>query len=190
MEIRTFVALPLDEAVRDRLAAAREALAAAAPAVRVRWVARANLHLTVKFLGGVDERLLAEVCRAAGEVAAAGGPFEFRVRGLAPVPARGPLRMIWAGIEEATGRLTELAERLERTFREMGYKEERRAFHPHLTLGRVKSPRGADALRDAARARAETDFGLQPAEEIVVFSSELTRDGPVYTAVARAPLGG
>ena len=187
MDIRTFLALELCEGTRSRLAAAQERLASAG--ARVRWVDRRNLHLTVKFLGGVEDRALGEVCAVADRVAGGVEPFEFAVRGLTAVPKAGALRMIWAGIDEPTGRLGRLNELLEQSFAALGFKEEKRAFRPHLTLGRVKGPRGVDELRAAAGAYADTGFGRQRADELVVFSSELTADGPIYTALSRSPLG-
>ncbi len=188
MLVRTFLALPLDDGIQGRLVAAQESLASAG--ARVRWVARENLHLTVKFLGGVEDRALGEVCAAAKRSAGEVEPFAFAVRGLSAVPNAGPLRMIWAGIDDPTGRLGSLNELLEKSFAALGFKEEKRAFRPHLTLGRVKGGRNASQLRAAAGEWRETDFGEQPAEELIVFSSELTPDGPIYTALSRAPLAG
>ena len=72
----------------------------------------------------------------------------------------------------------------------MGFKAERRAFRPHLTLGRVKGGRPAGGLRAAAGGLADAEFGLEPATELVVFSSELSRHGPTYAALDTAGLGG
>ena len=98
--------------------------------------------------------------------------------------------MIWAGVAEPTGRLQTLNDRLERAYAALGFKAERRAFRPHLTLGRVKPGRDVDRLRAAAAEYAETDFGIQSGEELIVFSSKLSGGGPTYSPLGRAPLGG
>ncbi len=187
MATRTFLALPLGQDVVDRLVAAQRELMGAE--ANVRWVARENLHLTVKFLGSVEDADLAEVCRAARDLAGGCEPFEFAVRGLTAVPPAGQMRMVWAGVEEPSGRLARLAEAVEEAYAAMGFKRETRRFRPHLTLGRVKSGRNVAELRAGTARFAETDFGTQRAEELIVFASELTPDGPVYSSLAKAPLG-
>jgi 2'-5' RNA ligase len=187
MVTRTFIAVPLDEVIVARLVEAQRRLAAAD--AQVRWVVRQNLHLTVKFLGDVAETRLHEVCRVAAEVGRQVQPFEFAVGGLVAVPPGGQVRMVWAGIEEYTGELAKLNALSERAYAELGYKAENRRFHPHLTLGRVKSGCNADALRAAVAEFADADFGLQPAERVIVFASQLTPDGPVYSPLTKVRLG-
>ena len=187
MATRTFLALPLGPGMVDRLVRAQQELMRIA--AHVRWVARENLHLTVKFLGSVEDGDLAEVCRVARELAGRCEPFEFVVRGLTAVPPAGQMRMVWAGVEEPSGRLARLAQAVEEAYAAMGFKRETRRFRPHLTLGRVKSGKNVAELRAGTARFAETDFGSQRAEELVVFASELTPHGPVYSSLAKAPLG-
>lgn len=149
-----------------------------------------NLHLTVKFLGDVDDRLLGDVCSAAEAAAAQVEPFEFAVAGLSAVPPRGLLRMIWAGVTEPSGRLGKLNDLLEAAYAEMGFRVEKRAFRPHLTLGRVKGGGGLDRLRAAAEKYAQTDFGTQSAKKVIVFASKLGPGGPTYTPLHTAGLSG
>jgi RNA 2',3'-cyclic 3'-phosphodiesterase len=186
MRTRTFLALPMDIGIIDRLVKAQDRLAQAG--ADVRWVDRANLHVTVKFLGGVEDRELDQVCSIAQEIASQVEGFEFVVQGLVAQPATGQLRMVWAGIEEATGRLTQLQEMAEKAYAGLGFKQENRLYKPHLTLGRVKTGRNVDELREAVHEFAQTDFGVQGADELIVFSSQLEREGPTYTALATAPL--
>lgn len=187
MPVRTFLALPLDERIVKSLVEAQRSLSAAG--AHVRWVQPENLHLTVQFLGDVEETLLPEVCRLAEGAAGQSEPFEFSVAGLLSAPPAGRMRMVWVGIEEPTGRLEAMHARLEEAYAQLGFKTENRRFHPHLTLGRVKSGRNVEELRAAVRGYAETAFGVQPAEELIVFSSQLTADGPIYSPLGRAPLG-
>lgn len=188
MAVRTFLGLPLAEGiVAGLLKAQRELMDAGG---HVRWVSGGNLHLTVKFLGAVEDRDLGEVCRLAEAAAAQVQPFEFVVKALSSVPPAGQMRMVWCGIEEATGRLARLAELLEQAYVGMGFKRENRRFRPHLTLGRVKAGRNVDQLRAAVARFADANFGTQPAKELIVLSSQLTPDGPIYSPLATAKLGG
>jgi 2'-5' RNA ligase len=186
MPVRTFVAIPLAEAITARLVKAREALA---PGARVRWVEANNIHLTLKFLGGVNDADLAEVCRLAGQIAARTERFALSVAGLLAVPPAGELRMVWAGVVERTGRLEKLQATLEQAYAHLGFRAENRRFHPHLTLGRVKSGQDVRHLREAVAGFSGTDFGTQQAEELVVFASQLTPAGPIYSPLKTAPLG-
>ena len=187
MSLRTFLALPLDEEIVERLVDVQRSLASAG--ARVRWVAGENLHLTIKFLGDVTDEQLGEVCRVAEAVAAQIEPFEFSVASVTSVPPAGAMRMVWVGIDEPTGRLEKLHELLEESYAAMGFGKENRSFRPHLTLGRVKGGQNVRQLRAAVSEIAETDFGITSVNELIVFSSQLTPDGPVYSPLAKAKLG-
>jgi 2'-5' RNA ligase len=187
MPQRTFLALDLDEATLDRLEAARRELAVSGSLAR--WVGRENLHLTLTFLGDVPDEMLAQVCDLTAGAAGFVQPFEYGVRGLQAVPPAGPLRMIWADVLEPSLHLAELQANLAAAMAGLGLRQEERAFRPHITLARIKGGQGAQALRQGARQHAQTDFGTQYAEEVVVYGSRLTPQGPVYTPVSRAPLG-
>jgi RNA 2',3'-cyclic 3'-phosphodiesterase len=187
MSQRTFLALDLEEATIDRLLAVQRKLDD--PGAGIRWVDRDNLHLTLIFLGDVPDEGLSEVCELSAAAAGLVQPFEYGIRGVECVPPAGPLRMIWAGVEDPTGRLAELQDRLRTALTGLGLHEETRSFHPHITLARAKSGKSAAAVRQAAREDATTDFGVQFAQEVVVYGSRLTPEGPVYTPSARARLG-
>jgi 2'-5' RNA ligase len=98
--------------------------------------------------------------------------------------------MVWAGVEEESGRLKQLNALLETACEALGFKAEKRAFRPHLTLGRVKGGRNVDRLRAAADDYADADFGECAVDKLIVFSSELGPGGPTYAALSHAPLGG
>ncbi len=194
MAQRTFLALDLEEATLDRLAELPGRLRA--PDAGLRWVSRDSLHLTLIFLGDVPDETLPEVCRLARGVAADIEPFEWEVRGVLCVPPAGSLRMIWAGVADATGRLAELAERLRAALAGLGLHEEERRFRPHVTLARVRGERrggrqlpASGDIRQAARELVDADFGLQFADELIIYGSRLAPDGPIYTPAARVKLG-
>ena len=98
--------------------------------------------------------------------------------------------MVGAGVSDSSGGVAVLHGELEGALRGLGLHEENRAFKPHLTLARVRFAPGADELRRRAEPLRDTDFGTQHAEELVVYTSELTPRGAVYTPVSRARLGG
>jgi len=187
MSTRTFLSLDLDDAAIERLAKIQQRLAATG--AKVRWTAPENQHVTMKFLGDVTDADLPRVCETAAEIAAGVESFEFAVERIVSVPPAGHMRMVWADIGDPTGRMAELADLLNDAYAAMGYKAENRRFKGHLTLGRVKRGANVGALRDQIDRVGDVGIEPQYADELVVYASELTSEGPIYTALSRAPLG-
>jgi len=187
MAIRTFLALDLDASVRRAIAAAAGQLPVDGSTVR--WVAPQNLHVTMKFLGDVPDADVMGICRAVEDAAARLAPVEFDIVGLECMPARGPVKMIWAGVRETERALTRTFDGLESAMEALGFDVERRAFRPHVTVGRVRYCGDPAGLRQAVARLGDEQFGTQTAGEVVVYSSQLTKQGPVYVAMAHCKLG-
>lgn len=184
---RTFLALDIDEDARRRLAELPRRVGE--HDAKVRWVEPENLHITLNFLGDISGETLANVCEAASQCAAEVEPFEFHLQGLLPVPPQGrKLRMFWAGVQEPTGRLVKLQDKLADAMGDLGLRREDRAYRPHITVARVKFARNPDRLRSAVEPLGGEDFGTVLCESVTVYTSELGPDGPTYTAVARSEL--
>ena len=182
--MRAFIGIEPSDEVRAALARVQQELARC-PA-KVKWVPSGNVHLTLKFLGEIDDETAAKV-RAAMAKAAGGGPFAFRVEGVGCFPPRGRPRTIWAGVADGADDVVRLFKNLDRALRRAGFEKERR-FVPHLTIGRVKSPKGAEQLTPLIERHAATVFGTCSAERMVLFRSTLTPDGAVYDAVGEQAL--
>ncbi|MCL2701126.1 MAG: RNA 2',3'-cyclic phosphodiesterase [Phycisphaerae bacterium] len=187
MSLRTFIAVELDVPILAGLVRAQGELASVGG--KINWVARANLHVTMNFLGDVADEAIAEVCRRMAAAAGRVEPFEFAVRGLACTPSHGPVRMIWGLVDDPSGLLAVLHDELANQFASMGLRQENREYRPHVTLARVKYVENPARLRGAVRAFADTEFGAQHGEELVAFTSTLTKEGPIYAPLARAGLG-
>ena len=185
--MRTFVAIDIDEALRRVLARAEEELAQEGD--KIKWVEPQNFHLTLHFLGEVGDDVIHDACELSGQVARHVEPFEFSVSRLSCQPTRGQLRMIWADIADPTGRLTELHRELGLALGEMGLRQEDRRFRGHITLARIRYVRHPQRLRSAVREYGLDAFPLQHADEVVAYTSQLTPEGPVYTPLARLPIG-
>lgn len=163
--VRTFVALHLDEAIRRRIDARVDRSLKG-----VRWVCGRPIHLTLKFLGEVEESRVPTLREALACVRMA--PFEIRVRGIGSFP-----RVIWAGVE---GPVASLAERIEAACIPLGFAREDRPFKPHATIGRVKKGR--------VRCESDADFGAQRVESFALMKSDLRPEGPVYTELETFPV--
>jgi 2'-5' RNA ligase len=186
---RTFIGIDIGEGIRAGAVALQEALARTGATVK--WVEAANLHVTLLFLGEVDDRELHAVCQAVKEVAAGEPPFALRVSGVGAFPTARRPKVVWAGVTDGAAELQRLYTALEERMLELGcYRKEERGYTPHLTLGRVKDAEAGFALAPELPKWMSWDGGRTAVDEVLVFSSEMGRDGPVYTVLGRAPLGG
>lgn len=187
--IRTFIAVEIDRRVRRDAAKLIEKLAAAA--VEVKWVEPENLHSTLKFLGDVSLKDTARICQAVQKAAAEVEPFELAIGGVGAFPAPGRPRTVWIGSRSDEDSMSALHQRLESRLAKLGFRKDSRRFAAHLTIGRVR--RGGPGLSELARLieeNAQCEIGKTTVREVVVFSSQLGREGPTYHPLGRAKLGG
>jgi 2'-5' RNA ligase len=184
--MRCFVATELPDAVRTRLADLQKGLAALDRDVR--WTRPDQIHLTIKFLGEVPDADVPGVCGVAAKVARACAPFAIEVRGAGCFPPRGPARIVWAGLGDLPDALINCHREIESAYAEIGFKPEDRPFHPHLTVGRVRDPRGSYSVRTAVDNQQHFTGGTLQVEELVVFQSILDRSGPTHLVLSRARL--
>jgi 2'-5' RNA ligase len=183
VSVRTFVALELSEAAKAGILSVIRELDGRG--IRASWSRDSTIHLTLKFLGDVDEVDLPGVVDAVREAASAIRPFTMRTRGLGAFPSRRRPRIIWAGMA-APDELYDLQAGLERALGRLGFDRERRRFRPHVTLGRLREndPR-VEALLEELQLREEsTDV-----DSVSVMKSTLERSGAVHEVVAEIPLG-
>jgi 2'-5' RNA ligase len=185
--IRAFVAVNLDEPLRAALGQAQGRLRQV-PA-DVSWTLPGNIHLTLKFLGEIGERGVERVGRALEGAAASHAPFTARVGGFGVFPPKGPPRVLWAGMTEGGEALVSLQASVERALAALGFPREGRPFRPHLTLGRVRSPRNAAALAEAAAALGGGVLGTVTVAHIDLMRSQLHPKGSIYTVLRSIPLG-
>lgn len=149
-----------------------------------------HLHLTLKFLGDTDEADLPNICRALDECAAAPSPFEMQLAGTGVFPPRGSARIVWAGLQEPTGRRAGLQADLEELLAALGFKQEHRAFSPHITLARINDPKSGGAIHERVLGEAGFSGGSLHVDEVVLFQSLLSREAARYVALSRHVLGG
>ncbi|OHB66891.1 MAG: 2'-5' RNA ligase, partial [Planctomycetes bacterium RBG_13_63_9] len=180
--VRTFVAVEISSAVRERAGELIEVLRASG--ADVKWVEVGNLHLTLKFLGDVASREIPRVCEAVERGTAKVAPFELEVRGAGAFPdARRP-RTVWLGVGNGAEEMVELHRHVEAKLSKLGYRKEHRRFQAHLTIGRVRGG-GPAVVELGQRIEQQSDLlaGKMQVREVVVFSSQLDRSGPTYEAL-------
>ena len=182
--MRAFVAVRMNEQVEDSVAKTIDELRH--PDDGVRWVPRANLHITLKFLGpAVDSHRLQQLTAGLRQLATKTAPFEVAATGIGAFPNLEHPRAIWVGLHSVeSGALAALAARLETVAAEYGFEREKRRWSGHLTIGRVRGDSIEDKTRDALNAVRERKFGVSKIESITLYRSHLGPDGASYEALA------
>jgi RNA 2',3'-cyclic 3'-phosphodiesterase len=185
---RVFCAIELPETAREAVLRRIAHLKEAVPDAKASWSRDANLHLTLKFLGEIQQSSVPNICTAASRAVDGIAPFSVRLEQTGAFPREGQPRVLWIGINDFSGELGRLHTRLERESTYAGFAGDDRPFHPHLTLARLRQPRHARTLVAVHR---ELDF--DPAEiavsELLVIRSELSSEGSRYTVISRHLLG-
>jgi 2'-5' RNA ligase len=186
--LRTFIGIPIDKGTRVNLLTLQETLAEVAPDVK--WVEPENLHLTLLFLGEVDDREVHSVCRVVADVCASQPPFSMSLEKAGSFGNPRRPRTLWVGVGAGAQEVCALHDALEPPLLDLGcYRREERAYTPHLTIGRVRSDQPNDALAKLLSRQTTWQGGQMNVREVHVMSSELGRDGPTYTILSRAKLG-
>jgi 2'-5' RNA ligase len=190
--IRVFLGINFPVAAVRRLADEMAALARPVGEAgwRVSWVPASNLHLTMKFLGQVEEAAVDPLRGRLARGLAPRTPFEMELKGMGAFPSLSQPRIVWAGVQ-AGAQLAALHKDIEGWCEELGFAREERIFHPHVTVGRVKEA-GATPIAPLIEARAATGFGSGRAGEVVIYQSRLQRvqgRNAEYVALARVAIG-
>jgi 2'-5' RNA ligase len=185
--VRLFVSLELPDDHRDALAAVCES----GKRSGVRWVPAENVHLTLKFLGEVDEDLIPDLKSALAGVADGAKPFEISLAGSGCFPNPRTPAVIWLGVEAGTDEAVKLAAAVDEAVVPLGFKAEKRPFKPHLTIGRTRNTReGRDTITIKSKQLKDFAATAGRAEALALMKSTLTPDGAIYEEIARFPLGG
>ena len=183
--MRIFIALDIPGEIRARLVEYVERVRQYAP--EARWARVDGLHLTLKFVGHVDDAKVAEISKVLAAVKAA--PFEIAFAKIGFFPTSRSPRVFWIGVE-AGDELPQLAASIENELEKIGIAREEREYSPHLTLAREGStPRSLKGLAPLLEREPAPQFGTMTAREFWLYRSELSRSGSKYTKLERFGLG-
>jgi 2'-5' RNA ligase len=186
--MRLFIAVDLDDAAREAIAAEQKRLVAAiGGGGGLRAVRPEQMHLTLVFLGHVDDAKVPEISTAV-RAAVAERAFDLVFAGIGVFPPRGRPNVLWVGVADGARDVTTVQHEMASRVQRLGIELERRPFHPHLTLARWRDSRPADRMRalDAATNRAVARIRV---DHVTLYQSRLSPAGPSYSVVARAALG-
>ena len=185
--MRAFVAIPLSKECQTMLEQMQHALRAFR--ADVRWVAIPSIHLTLKFLGEADPAIIPALTEALDRVSRSEQTFGLRLHGLGCFPNEGNPRVIWCGLSGDIGNLSQLHQKVETVCMEFGFAPENRAFHPHLTLGRVNGKRNLQPLLDCIKIGSDLECSFT-AGHYNIYQSTLKPQGAIYTVLKTIALSG
>lgn len=149
----------------------------------IKWVKFENLHVTLKFLGEIDEKKKEEITLLIQEISKNNASFQMHLEKLGCFPTPRNPRVLWIGVKQGSENLCNIAHELEEKLSQFGFKKEKR-FHAHLTIGRIKKFCKID---DILAKDIKTE--IFPANSIILFKSTLRPEGPIYEALEKFTLG-
>jgi 2'-5' RNA ligase len=189
--VRLFVAAEIGDTLAagagDISRELQQRAAAAAPRAKITWVPSERLHLTIRFIGEIDDANAAAVCKALDRPIPV-VPFDLGLAGAGAFPKSGSPRVLWIAVTDGREELVAIEREVTLRLAPLGVPEEDRAYSPHLTLARVREPAG---LRTATLLNGLTDrqVGTVRIDAITLFHSKLSPKGPAYTPLLRVALG-
>lgn len=182
--MRVFIAVDIDQKVRKNIAALQRELRQKARAGEksVKWVNPDKMHLTLKFLGEVKDADIADVCKTIEQVAQGHKVFDLDIETLGHFGGTGA-RVLWVGTTGGGEQLAQIANELDEQLSAIGFAKETKRFTGHLTLCRIKNHKAGVELAGLADSHGPFEAGTSLVDSIVVYQSQLTKSGPIYTAL-------
>jgi len=188
MDGRTFLAIELPAPLREGLVTKQHQFKWKLPAIN--WVRPESLHMTVKFLGTTSESLIEDIKEAISGAMVDFSPFSLTLQGFGVFPTVRQPRIFWAGIQGNSQMLIDIVGSLDQVLEPLGFPQEGKPFHPHLTLARIKKDHRqvGHTFEQMGVLNDSYEGGQFTVENIVLFRSELKPSGSVYTKVWDVPL--
>lgn len=179
--MRTFISIELTDKIKDNIekviSRLKEQLAP------INWVEKKNLHVTLKFLGNVEENDLGSLEDCVKQCTKGFKPFELSFAGIGAFPDLKHPRVLWIGTDVGGDKAKELADNVECEVSKKGFREEERDFSPHLTIGGIKGKIDLAPLEGFISQHKDTGFGSVTVDRISIMKSTLKRTGPVYEEI-------
>jgi 2'-5' RNA ligase len=190
-QIRSFIAIELPEDAKKGLARLRKELGRDEHKF-VKWVDPTGIHLTLKFLGNIPSKQVAEITEAIEEAAKGISPFHLEISGLGAFPSLRQARVFWVGVGGEMDRLSRLQQNIDSALAALGFAKEERPFVPHLTLARIREGASPPERRSFGELVGSTTFEDKypvEVEAIRLMRSQLTPAGAIYTCLSVVGLG-
>ncbi|MBI5039489.1 MAG: RNA 2',3'-cyclic phosphodiesterase [Nitrospirae bacterium] len=177
--MRCFISITLPAEIKRGMMAIQGRLRASG--ADVSWTRPEGMHLTLKFLGEVEEKMLPEMEAALSAAVRGRSPFSLKVSGIGTFPDLRRPRVIWIGLREHGNNLIRLQRGVEEEFNKIGFSSEGREFTPHITLGRIRSQRHVEKLLSLIEKERDVELNGFDASCVHLMQSQLRPTGAVYT---------
>ena len=185
-KIRTFIAVDLDEErVKREIVDFQRRLLDEGGDLKI--VAPENIHLTLRFLGEVEEDLVQKVIESMKQLNVQ--QFEIQFKGVGAFPSITRMNVIWIAIRKGAEELEAIAEALEPSLSEIGIPKDSNGFSAHVTVARVRTGRNRGQISRLLSELGEKDFGSMRAESVRLKRSVLTPKGPLYSTIFEVRAG-
>ncbi len=182
--MRVFIAIDIDKQIRKGLGNLQDELRSKVDIRKsdVKWVRPEAIHLTLKFLGEINDQQAVDVCNITKEVASLHKSFELDVETVGYFGGRSA-RVLWVGVGQNSENLLQLQSDLEEQLTLAGWPREARKFSGHLTLCRVRNSKAGVKLAQLTEEYKDFKLGTISADSVSVYQSQLTPTGPIYTVL-------
>jgi 2'-5' RNA ligase len=190
-QIRSFIAIELPEEAKEGLARLKKELERDEHKF-VKWVDPRGIHLTLKFLGNIPSKQVAEITEAIEGAAQGISPFYLEIGGLGTFPSLRQARVFWVGIGGEVDKLSRLQQNIDSALAALRFAKEERSFVPHLTLARTRqgaSPLERRSFGELVGSTIFEDKYHVTVKSISLMRSQLTPAGAIYTRLSLVGLG-
>ena len=176
--VRAFIAIDVDEKTRVSIAKIQRELSESN--VNLRNVDPANLHITMKFLGEVDNNTIDNIKTSLNDIASNFSLFRTSIEGLGVFPSLNYIRVLWAGVGVGSDNIINICQKIDKELTQFGFKKEK-DYTPHVTVSRIKSAKNKSYLLKLVENNRKTFFSEFDVTSIVLKESKLTPKGPIYS---------
>ncbi len=174
--VRSFLAIELDEDLVPKILDVQKEFKKTNS--NIKYVPSQNMHFTLKFFGNIDLDMVEDISVAVLKVIKDYSSFDLNIKKCGCFPNKNVIKVLWLGLDEGSP-IKDLQRDLDKEFKKLGFKKERN-FISHLTIGRVKSPKGKKEIRNAIEKLENIEIGQMTVSKICLKKSTLTPQGPIY----------
>ena len=185
-KIRAFIACDIPEALLEKISNVQDNQKGLG--ADVSWTKVSSIHVTLRFLGDIEEGYIDKIASVIREAARGRSSFEISIKGSGAFPNLKNPRVVWLGIDDGTKGLKNLQQSIEDGLKGLGLEPEDRGFRPHLTIGRVKGSKGKESLSSALSELRDVELGSFPVDRVILYKSELKPTGAIYTKLREVEL--
>jgi 2'-5' RNA ligase len=188
LKLRAFVAVELSNELKEAIF--EDAKKLKESGIRASYPLKESYHITLKFLGNIEEKQVDEILEAIGKRLEGFSPFEIEVSGRGAFPNLGNPRVLWCGVSVGAQRLKELSRLVEEALEPLGFEREKKEYHPHVTLCRIKRVDGGARRYIQQFGNESKTYGRCRIGRVVLFKSILRPEGAIYEELGSVQLGG